>query len=404
MKALNVKEKQELLSLDKKDLSISKITELFGTTTTINLDFTWTAIPPKYDTRSKLHLDAGEYINIEAIDTTVGSFLFNKLMVEGTIEQIIPNHYFNEVVDKKGFKKITSLISTAVMMKKLPVEPNLIEWLRNYEFYGLKASTIFSPSYSEALLREQPAVSREKAKLLKDKEIKNASDMTDIEEALVAKSREALKNDSGMTLYNSGARGAFDNDYKNMNLMVGPVAIPGKDGEFSLMKSNYIDGIQKEDWVAAGNSIVNATHPKAVGTQEAGYRTKQYYAAYQSIQLDEDETDCGSTRGLELILTGDNIADYHYQNIFTRGGGHVLLTPDNEKEFLNKKVKIRTPMFCHSDKICSVCAGRRFYIMGIQNAGLTTGRVTNNMLNASMKNFHIAKVKFDDVDVEDLLL
>ena len=42
--------------------------------------------------------------------------------------------------------------------------------------------------------------------------------------------------------------------------------------------------------------------------------------------------------------------------------------------------------------------------MGIQNSGLTTGRVSNNMLNASMKNFHNAKVKFDKVDLNDLLL
>lgn len=61
-------------------------------------------------------------------------------------------------------------------------------------------------------------------------------------------------------------------------------------------------------------------------------------------------------------------------------------------------------MFCKSDKICSVCAGRRFYIMGIKNVGLTTGRVTNTLLNASMKNFHNAKLKFDDINIDELLI
>ena len=84
--------------------------------------------------------------------------------------------------------------------------------------------------------------------------------------------------------------------------------------------------------------------------------------------------------------------------------GYETLTPDNHEKFLNKKVMLRSTMFCKNDKHCSVCSGRRFYIMGIQNSGLTTGRVSNNMLNASMKNFHNAKVKFDKVDLNDLLL
>ena len=73
--------------------------------------------------------------------------------------------------------------------------------------------------------------------------------------------------------------------------------------------------------------------------------------------------------------------------------GFETLTMDNANKFLGKEVIIRSPMFCKSNNICSVCAGRRFYIMGIKNIGLTTGRVTNTLLNASMKNFHNAKAK-----------
>lgn len=403
MKAITDKEKQELLSLDRKTLTVTKITQLFAHTTKIEKDFTWKEVPPRFDTRSSLHLNAGEYINIKAVDTTVGIFLFNKLLVEGTIDTLIENHYFNEVVDKKGFKKLTSIVSEGLMMEKLPVEPNLIEWLRYYEFYALKLSTVFSPSYTEGLLKNQAAVTREKKKLLREKEIKSPTDMTDIEDALVEKSQEILKNDPGMTLYDSGARGSFDNDYKNMNLMVGPVAIPGKDGEFDMMKSNYIEGIQKEDWVAAANSVVNATHPKAVGTQVSGARTKEYYAAYQSLRLDKKGTDCGAKIGIPVLLTKDNISKYHYQYAIGKKGPE-LITPDNQSNYMNKKVVIRSPLCCKGDKICNICAGNRFYIIGIENAGLTAGRVPNNMLNAGMKNFHVAKIKFDDVDVNHLLL
>ena len=140
-----------------------------------------------------------------------------------------------------------------------------------------------------------------------------------------------------------------------------------------------------------------------VGTQKGGYLTKQYYAAYQAIQCDTDGTDCGTKLGIDITLTPDVIEDYYYQNIMTPKGP-VPLTSENRKDFENKKVTVRSSMFCRSDKICSVCAGRRFYMMGIKNIGLTSGRVTNTLLNASMKNFHEAKVKFDEVDLSTLLI
>ena len=239
------------------------ISRLFGKTTTKTSDGKFKINEPKYNLRDLLHLDAGEYINKEAVDTTVGSFLFNKLMIEGMLEEIVPNGYYNEVIDKGGFGKLINYISEALMMQKIPVNPTLIKWLKQYEFYGMKASTIFSPSYSEGLLRQNPEIQKEKQRILRSTKIENAQDMSMVEDALVASAKKTLQSDTGMTLFNSGARGSFDNDYKNMNLMLGPVAIPGSDGEFDMVTSNFIDGIQKEDIVAAGNSVVNGAYPKA---------------------------------------------------------------------------------------------------------------------------------------------
>ena len=254
-------QKKELLALNQDDLSVSLISKLFGKTTS-KKDGKFVVNEPVYNIRALMHLDAGEYINKEPVDTTVGSFLFNKLMVEGMIDIIVPNGYYNEVIDKKGFGKLKKMISEAVMMKKLPVNPNLIKWLKHYEFYGMKVCTIFSPSYSEGLLRQNSKVIERKNELLKNKDSSDVTGMTEIEDELVADSRKILKNDTGMTLFDSGARGSFDNDYKNMNLMVGPVKIPGTD-DFDMITSNYIEGIKKDEIVAASNSLVSAVYPKA---------------------------------------------------------------------------------------------------------------------------------------------
>ena len=271
-KTLTPELKKELLSLEQDKLSISMISKLFGKTTKKE-GSKFVIQEPKFDVRSVLYLKAGEYINTVDIETTVGSFLFNKLMIEGIIENIVPNGYYNEVVNKKGFGKLISMISEGLMMGKISVNPTLIKWLKQYEFYSMKACTIFSPSYSEGLLRQHGDLLKEKEKLLKETKIETPQDMSNLEDTLVAKAREKLKSDTGMTLFDSGARGSFDNDYKNMNLMLGPVAIPGKDGEFDMVTSNYIEGLQKQDLVAAGNSVVNGAFAKAVKYVTCGLKT-----------------------------------------------------------------------------------------------------------------------------------
>ena len=262
-KMLSASEKQELLSLKQEDLSVPLITKLFGKTTS-KQNGKFEVHPPKFNIQDKLILEAGEYINKQKVETTVGSFLFNKLMIEGLVEPAVENGYYNEVVTGNKFEALTDSISTCVMMGKIPVYPNLIKWLKHYEFYSMKLVTLFSPSYTEGLLRKNPEVQKEKERLLKSKKIENVKDMTDIEDALVASSAKILDKDPGMTLFKSGARGSFDNDYKNINLAVGGVAIPGKDGEFGMITSNYLEGLQKEEWVQVGQIPVNSAFPKAM--------------------------------------------------------------------------------------------------------------------------------------------
>ena len=72
-------QKKELLALNQDDLSVSLISKLFGKTTS-KKDGKFVVNEPVYNIRALMHLDAGEYINKEPVDTTVGSFLFNKLI------------------------------------------------------------------------------------------------------------------------------------------------------------------------------------------------------------------------------------------------------------------------------------------------------------------------------------
>lgn len=394
--------KQELLNLKKEDLTVSYIIQTFGTTTSKE-NGKFVVSQPHFTQSDKMNLSAGEYINTKDITTNVGLFLFNKLLIEGRLETVIPDGYWNTPMDKKSFGKLMDIISNALLTNKIKVIPTVVDFLKDYEFYGLKLVTAFSPSYTLNMLMPETDIDEEKEKAVTANPNMSVQDMTKLEDKLVSQSRDKLKEDPAMVLYNSGARGDFSNDHKNMVIAVGPVENPVT-GKYDYMKSNYMQGIQKDDLVAAGNIVVTSEYPKAVGTQKGGYLTKQFYAVFQSIIIDEPGTDCGTKECIHIFIDKSNVEDFYDQYIVKDSGDLELLTSDTASKYLNSTVKLRSPMFCLNDKICSKCAGERFTKMGVSAAGLTTTQLPNKLLNASLKKRHNMKSKMDSVDINDLIL
>lgn len=393
--------KKELLSLKKDDLTVTYITKMFGTTAT-KKDGKIIYTPPHFKQNQIVNLAKDEYINHDPVQTNIGLILFNKLLIEKTIEGLVPNGYWNIPLDKKAFGKLFDIISDGVLYGNISTD-TLTSFLKAYEFWGLKLVNVFSPAYTLNMIMPEKDVQAEKDKMFADTPNPSVIDMTKIEDKMIAMSREKLKDDPGMVMYNSGARGDFTNDHKNMVLAVGPVNNPVT-GKYDYMKSNYMDGISKEDLVAAGNIIVTSEYPKAVGTQVGGYLTKQFYAVFQSIVLDDHGSDCGTKECIEINFANENIENFYDQYIKTKDGKLVLLTPDNSDQFDGTICQVRSPMFCLGDKICNKCAGERFYKMDILNAGLTTTQISGKILNAGLKSRHNMKTRLDKVDIDDLIV
>lgn len=131
--------------------------------------------------------------------------------------------------------------------------------------------------------------------------------------------------------------------------------------------------------------------------------TKKMFAGMQSLVLDEKGTDCGSEKYVEFTITDKNKKLFLYRYILD-GNKLVLLDDKNIKSYINKKVKMRSPMGCKSDKICNICAGELYYKLGIKNIGLTTTKVTSTLLQKALKKFHDVSVKLYTVDVDELVL
>lgn len=142
---------------------------------------------------------------------------------------------------------------------------------------------------------------------------------------------------------------------------------------------------------------------KACGTQDSGYIAKKLLATCQTELLDEKGTDCGTKRGIDIDITEENKKDYLYRYI-VKNGKPVELTDDNIDSYVGKTVEMRSPMTCLKTKkgrMCNICAGNFYYMIGLDTIGLSASRIGNDLTRFNMKKFHDNVVHFSYVDPSD---
>ena len=221
-----------------------------------------------------------------------------------------------------------------------------------------------------------------------------------IEKELLAECEENLKDDEFMDLIRSGARMSWGNNFKNMFVMRGAVKEfdPTKPG-FSVMKSNFTEGISKEDYSTFANSLINGPYSRAKKTEVGGAWEKMFVRAFQHLRALPEGTDCGTKRYLKLTLTKDNIEDWIYSYV-VEGGKLVELVSDNLDSYIGKTVNLRYSGFCESkDGICSKCSGHLFNRIGLTEVGIASYQICSVIKNISMKAFHDGTVKV--INIED---
>ena len=127
--------------------------------------------------------------------------------------------------------------------------------------------------------------------------------------------------------------------------------------------------------------------------------TKKLAAAFQSEVLDKPGSDCGTKGYNEVTLTDGNKHLYYYCYMI-EGTKLVRFEPDNESKYIGKTVKFRSLQYCTSKKNCNKCAGDLYYLLGIENIGLTVPKLSGSLLQKRMKVFHDPNVKVTEIDID----
>lgn len=339
----------------------------------------------------------------ESIETTLGLLIINKFLYE-PIHHLVG--YVNELMDKKQYQRMISKLTTLILSNKM-THHELVEWMDRREAFGNTLNTFFTPTPTIHTFIPPKPVMELKKKLIKENEeaIRNKDVITivnNIEKRLLDESKKFLEDieDPGLDLYKSGAKSSFDNNYKS-RLFTGALPNP-VDGSYDIITTNLYEGYRKEDLAIAGTAGIAAAYFKGVSTQVGGYGAKKANAAFQTVMIDEEGTDCGTNHYREILITESNYKDYLERNFFTNKSRTTTLLEENKNEFIGKVCKLREPCMCKTKKICSACAGKYFYRLGIKYVGLAMTNPYNTMVKRGMKNFHDITIKIHNINEEEL--
>lgn len=259
-------DKKYFLSLKPEDITFENFVLWFGNLVDSTEGRTIKQQKSKFNPTDVLTLTPKEYPMLDKpITTTLGRFIYTKFLVEGIgLENVVG--FINYVLDDGGCGKIENLVADGLKEDKMTVD-QMYKYIDYRDWFSLQMHSVITTSFTRSSIIVPDSVKKLKKDLLKKykKELQNHDNRASekIENALVAKVKEELKDDVGMDLYVSGARGSIGNNYKNINLIRGSVK-NSMTGKFDIIDNSFLDGLKKGDIPAHANSIVQGAYPKAV--------------------------------------------------------------------------------------------------------------------------------------------
>lgn len=271
-RTITKEEKEMFLSISPDDITQELFNDLFADkleNNTVGSDKP-KIVPSKFNTYDEMVLEKNEYFNKEKITTNCGLFIFNKFLIEPYFQEEVG--YVNFEITSKNLGKIDDMIATAIMLDDTGEEvKKYIEYMNRLCWLAFTVNTQICSSISIRTAKPLPKVTATKKKLISENKeaIENNDAITykHIQDELVNVAKEELKDDPSYELYSSGARGSFDNAYRQWLCTKGPIYNAYKGG-FEIVTNSLYEGIPKENIPSLANAIVSGFYPKAIGTGE----------------------------------------------------------------------------------------------------------------------------------------
>lgn len=314
---------------------------------------------------------------------TYGRYIFNKCL---------PEDYpiINETIDKG---KLSEILNDIVF--RYPTKDSMLV-LDSIKTLGFKLSTLHGYSlgiedlYNKELQNLSYEITGERENDWKILDEKNIYDK--------------LKDSNISDYIESGARGSWD-QVKQLILARGYIA--GSDNRIrpEPIKSGLIKGLTKKEFFESCWGARKGLLDTALSTGGTGYLTRQLIYSTVFVEIGDIE-DCETKDGMEIDISVYNengkldikqskkLAKnllYRYQIL--EDGTEKRIEEEDIPNLVGKRIKVRSPIYCRSKRICKKCYGDLHnYLHSTQVGIIATQAVGERITQLVLRTFHISGV------------
>lgn len=331
--------------------------------------------------------------NLKPIETTVGIFILNYIVFASVFGSTIP--YVNDLWVPN---KIEGMVANALITKKITV-PQHYKFLDHMYFIG-HFTELSVPTFTRKSFTTDKRV-RMRAKELFAEHEGHLSDpivAKKIEDDLMALDREHIINDPSARFYIPlGEKNTLGIHRKKMFLTVGGIeSFDEGTGGYDFIRNSLRDGWDKRDFITICNEIRKGSYFRGKETEKGGTLTKFLSRVFQNLEIVED--DCRTRRGLVFTLEAD-IANNYLSRTIIDNDRDVVLTPENIASYIDKTIKLRSPMYCESKTgLCYACTSQRMQTLGVRRVSMQIVDVSSTFTTLSMKNMHGTKIELAKIN------
>lgn len=327
--------------------------------------------------------DIDNYNEEQPLLTDVGKFYLNQLLLVMPFKDIIP--YWNTRFD---VGKLDKTVAAGIMAGK--IDRSMYEKYIDHG-YWFGDGAIFAPGWSEKSLTTDPAILKRKEELLNQyrSQLDDPIVLAKIEKELVDMDKAYIKGDSSETFYLAMGENSFADQRKKLFITFGLAASFGDtSGKYNFVEESLSEGWTPASFTACANNLRGGAYSRGVETAKGGEQTKFILRIFQEVTITED--DCGSKRGISVIITDNNKNDYIDR--WTVDG--KLLTKEILQDSVGKTFVIRSPQYCHTHNgYCFKCCGDVYRQINNRSIGLDSILITSAFTTTAMKKVHVSSIK-----------
>lgn len=262
-KSLNNDDIAKLYAVTSKGITLSALKELFAYRANSN---------PLFTPADTFTLPKGRLYNDENVKTSVGRYVFNKLILNDVIGPLVK--YQNIQMNGKGVGKLDGIMasllrSDTINSKEFETYIDKMQWI------GFAISRFINPSLPTDMVIPPKDIVEGKQKLV-EKNRKRLDDgdieaVNEIESELLGKAKAEMHSEPAMEIYDSGSRGSFNNNYKMVNISRGVVPDPVDSSKVHISMNNLAEGIPPEEQTIYANISTIGSSSRAIATRDGGY-------------------------------------------------------------------------------------------------------------------------------------